>query len=45
MNIAKILGILCVTLCSISSWCANAPTVTIHVDATSAPRKILHASL
>lgn len=45
MKAAKILGILCVTLCSISSWCANAPTVTIHVDVTSAPRKLFHASL
>ena len=45
MKAAKVLGIFCVTLCSISSWCANAPTVTIHVDATSAPRKLFHASL
>src|ERR1700756_320615 len=45
MKVANVLGILCVTLCSISSWCANAPTVTIHVDATTAPRKIFHASL
>ena len=45
MKVANVLGILCVALCSISSWCANAPTVTIHVDATTAPRKIFHASL
>ncbi len=32
-------------VCSVSSWCANPPTVTISVDATSAPRKIFHASL
>src|SRR6201998_1336064 len=45
MKVAKVLGILCVTLCSVFSWCANAPTVTIHVDATPAPRKLSPASL
>ena len=45
MKVANVLGIVSVTLCSIFSWCANAPTVTIHVDATTAPRKIFHASL
>ncbi len=45
MKVSKVLGILCVALYSISSWCANAPTVTISVDATHAPRKIFHASL
>jgi predicted metalloprotease with PDZ domain len=45
MKVSRILGILCVVLCSISSWCANAPTVTISVDATTAARKIFHASL
>ncbi len=45
MKASGILGILCVAACSISSWCANAPTVTISVDATHAPRKIFHAAL
>jgi predicted metalloprotease with PDZ domain len=45
MKVSKVLGILCVAICSISSWCANAPTITISVDATHAPRKIFHASL
>ena len=39
------LGILCFALCSTSGWSASAPTVTISVDATHAPRKIFHASL
>ena len=45
MKVSKVLGILCVAIFSISSWCANAPTITISVDATHAPRKIFHASL
>src|SRR6201987_5868615 len=45
MKVANVLGILCVTLCSIFGWCANAPTVTIHVEAPPAPPKIFHASL
>ena len=45
MKQPRILGVLCVILCSISSWSASAPTITIAVDATHAPRKIFHASL
>jgi len=45
MKLSKILGVVCVTLLSVSSWCVNPPTVTISVDATTAPRKIFHASL
>ena len=45
MKVSKVLGILCVAIFSISSWCATAPNVTISVDATPAPRKIFHASL
>ncbi len=45
MKLSGILGAVCVALFSISSWCANPPTVTIAVDATTAPRKIFHASL
>jgi predicted metalloprotease with PDZ domain len=39
------LGVLCVTFISIFSWSATPPTVTIFVDATTAPRKIFHAKL
>ncbi len=45
MKISRILGVLCFFLFSISGWCATGPSVTIAVDATSAPRKIFHASL
>jgi predicted metalloprotease with PDZ domain len=45
MKLTKVLGIFCVFLFSFLGWAANAPTVTISVDATHAPRKILHASL
>ncbi len=45
MKVSRILGILCVAVCSVSSWCATPPNVTISVDATTAPRKIFHASL
>jgi predicted metalloprotease with PDZ domain len=39
------LGAVCVVVLSVPSWCATPPTITIVVDATSAPRKIFHASL
>ena len=45
MNLARVLGVVCLAVLSVSSWCASAPTVTISVDATTAPRKIFHASL
>lgn len=45
MKVTRILGILCVAVSSVSSWCANPPNVTISVDATTAPRKIFHATL
>src|SRR5271155_860060 len=50
MKLSRILGVVCVLLCSfiffsISSWSATPPTVTIFVDATSASRKIFHARL
>jgi predicted metalloprotease with PDZ domain len=46
MKLSKILGVVCLFLFfSLSSWSATAPTVTIFVDATSAPRKIFHAKL
>ena len=45
MKFSKALGVVCVALFAVSAWCATAPTVTIFVDATTAPRKIFHASL
>jgi Peptidase M61 N-terminal domain len=45
MRLSRILGLLCVVVVAVSAWGANPPTVTIAVDATSAPRKIFHASL
>src|SRR5947209_19783185 len=45
MRFSRVLGILSVILCSAASWSANAPSITISVDATHAPRKIFHATL
>jgi len=45
MKLPKALGMVCVFFFSILSWCATPPTVTIFVDATTAPRKIFHATL
>ena len=45
MKFARLLGVVSFAVWSICSWCATAPTVTISVDATSAPRKIFHATL
>ncbi|HLZ41777.1 MAG TPA: hypothetical protein VKQ11_12490 [Candidatus Sulfotelmatobacter sp.] len=45
MRLSRIFPIVCLFLFSISSFAATAPTVTVLVDATSAPRKIFHASL
>jgi predicted metalloprotease with PDZ domain len=45
MKLSSILGVVCVLLSSIFSWSATPPTVTLSVDATSAPRKIFHAKL
>jgi predicted metalloprotease with PDZ domain len=45
MKLSRILGAVCVAILSISAWCSTPPTVTIAVDATTAPRKIFHASL
>jgi predicted metalloprotease with PDZ domain len=44
MRLAKGLAIVFFLLLSALGWCA-APTITISVDATHAPRKIYHASL
>ena len=45
MQLSSMLGVGFVVLSSILSWCANPPIVTLSVDATSAPRKIFHATL
>ncbi len=45
MQLSKTLGAVCVAVLTVSGWCATPPTVTIAVDASSAPRKIFHASL
>ncbi len=45
MKLSRTLGAVCVAILSIPAWCATPPTVTIVVDATTAPRKIFHASL
>ncbi len=45
MKLSRILGVVCVLFSSLFSWSATPPTVTISVDATSAPRKIFHAKL
>ncbi len=44
MKLSKVWGVFCATLLPLSAFCAT-PNVTISVDATSAPRKIFHASL
>jgi len=45
MKLSRVLGVVCLAVFSVAGWCANPPTVTISVDATTAPRKIFHASL
>src|SRR5208283_1296788 len=45
MKLARVLGVVCLAVLSVSSWGATPPTVTIAVDASAAPRKIFHASL
>src|ERR1700728_4050827 len=45
MKLSRILGVICLVFFSLASWSAKPPTVSIFVDATSAPRKIFHAKL
>jgi len=49
MILSKTLGAVCVAVLAISAWAeatpATSPTVTLAVDATTASRKIFHASL
>ncbi len=39
------LGVVYLAIMAVSGWCATAPTITLSVDATHAPRKIFHAWL
>jgi predicted metalloprotease with PDZ domain len=46
MKLSRILGVVCLFLfLSLQCWSATPPTITLFVDATSAPRKIFHAKL
>jgi predicted metalloprotease with PDZ domain len=45
MKLSNLLGVVCVTLITVSSWSATTPNVALSVDATSAQRKIFHATL
>ena len=49
MKLSRILRVVClpffILFLSLSGWSATPPTVTIFVDASSAPRKIFHAKL
>ena len=45
MKLSRTLGAVFVIMLTVPAGCATAPTVTIAVDATAAPRKIFHASL
>ena len=45
MKLSRLLGVVCVLAFPLSSWSATPPTVTLYVDATTAPRKIFHATL
>jgi predicted metalloprotease with PDZ domain len=44
MKPSRILGVICVAFIATCAWSAT-PTITLSVDATSAPRKIFHATL
>lgn len=45
MKLSRALGVVSVLALSISGWSANPPSVTISLDATTAPRKAFHATL
>jgi len=50
MKLSRTLGVACIALIAVSIWSDTAwgttpPTVTLAVDASTAPRKIFHASL
>jgi predicted metalloprotease with PDZ domain len=45
MKVSRLLAVLCLVFLSIASWAATGPNVTLSVDATTAARKIFHATL
>src|SRR5271169_2663988 len=45
MKLSKSVGAICVAVLAASAWGTTPPTVTLSVDATTAPRKIFHATL
>ncbi len=45
MKLSRILGAFGAVAMAVSLWAASAPTVTMEVDASDAPRKIFHATL
>jgi predicted metalloprotease with PDZ domain len=45
MKVARVLAVLCLAFLSIVSSAATGPNVTLSVDATTAARKIFHATL
>jgi predicted metalloprotease with PDZ domain len=46
MKLSRTLGVACLLVCLIlPAWSATPPSVTLFVDASSAPRKIFHAKL
>src|ERR1700729_3060138 len=45
MRLARVLGLICICALSVVAFAAAPPTVTISVDASTAPRKIFHATL
>ncbi|HYM75858.1 MAG TPA: M61 family peptidase [Candidatus Dormibacteraeota bacterium] len=45
MKALRFLGVVCAIFCAVSANAATPPTVTLTVDATTAPRKIFHATL
>jgi predicted metalloprotease with PDZ domain len=45
MKLSEFLGAICLIIFPLSAVASTTPTVTISVDATSAPRKIFHAKL
>jgi predicted metalloprotease with PDZ domain len=45
MKLSRTLVAVCIAVLAIPAWCATPPTVIIAVNATTAPRRIFHASL
>jgi predicted metalloprotease with PDZ domain len=45
MKLSRILGVVCLLTLPVLTWSATPPNVTISVDATTAARKIFHATL